>query len=259
MTALEGTTGWLNQSPEFLAVLFIVTAILLAFLVRKGLATLIPWVNRTSVRLGSKSDPMLSPEFSRLTTQIAFWGILLAGFVLAFSLLGDGEFSSWLERGWAFIARLLVALSILAAGHVLGSLTRGVLGGPSRKLEFNALPDMAYAAIAGAALLMALSHLGLDISFITQLVLVIVAVFFAGLALAFALGAKTLVANLAAGNELMNYKQGDRLRVDGIEGAIAEIHRTGVVLSTEEGLARIPAKKFAEATVIVLHQEEDDG
>jgi hypothetical protein len=64
---------------------------------------------------------------------------------------------------------------------------------------------------------------------------------------------------LAAGNELMNYKQGDRLRVDGIEGAIAEIHRTGVVLSTEEGLAWIPAKKFAEATVIVLQQEDDDG
>lgn len=259
MTGSEEMTGWINQFPEIMAVLFVVAAILLAFLVRKGLAAAIPRVNRASIRLGSKSESLLSPEFSRLAQLVAFWGILLASIILALSLLGNGEFSVWLERGGAFVARLLVALSIMAVGHVLGSLTRSLLGSPSRKLDFTALPGIAYAAIAGAALLMALSHLGLDISFITQMVLVFVTVFFAGLALAFALGAKTLVSNLAAGSELLNYRQGDCLRVDGVEGTIAEIHRTGIVLSTEEGLARIPAKKFSEATVIIVRKEENDG
>lgn len=249
----------IDQHPVIVAVLFVAVSGILALMVSKGLALVIPWINRAPNRLSAKPEPVLSQEFSRLLQLGAFWGILLAGIILGLALLGDGELSGWLDRSWAFLARLLVALGILVTGHILGSLTRLLIRGLLKGNEFAALPRIAYAAIAGVALLIALSHLGLDISFITQLVLVFVAVFLTGLALAFALGAKTLVANLSAGGELMNYKPGDRLRVDGLEDTVLEIHRTGAVLSTEEGLARVPARKFSEMTVTILRKEEDDG
>jgi small-conductance mechanosensitive channel len=259
MTGAKGMTDLMNQYPEIVAVLFVAAAGVLAFLVRKGLASAIPWVNQLATRLGAKPRSMLSPEFSRWIQITAFWGIVLAGVVLGLSLLGNGELSLWLDRIWIFLARALVALGILAMGHVLGSLTRSLLAGLSRNLELAALSQVTYVVITATFLVIALSHLGLDISFITQLILVLVGVFFAGLALAFALGAKTLVANLAAGGELMHYKPGDHLRIDGIEGTVLEIHRTGAVLSTDEGLVRIPARIFSEMSVTILRKDEDNG
>ena len=252
-------TDWIDHFPEFISLLFVLAAVFFAFLVRKGLVQLLPWINRVSLRLGSKSGSMLSPEFGRILQVVFFWGIILAGIVLALSVLGTGELSQWLDRIWSFVAHLLVALGILAVGHVLGSLARTFLTGFSHKHELAALPRMAYAVVMGATALVVFSHLGLDISFITQLVLVFVAVFLAGLALSFALGARSLVANLSAGGDLAHYKTNDRLRIEGVEGTVVEIQRTAIVLSTEEGLARIPARKFAESTVVLLRREEDDG
>lgn len=252
-------TDLFDQHPVVIAMLIVALSGVLAFIVSRAVASVVPWVNRLSMRLSSKPEPMLSREFSRLLQIIAFSGVLLAGIILVLSLFDNGELSELFDRSWGFVARLLFASGILVTGHILGALTRTLLRGFSRGSELAALPQIAYVAIAGIALLVALSHLGLDVSFITQLILVFFAVFFTGLALAFALGAKTLVANLAAGGELMNFKPGDRIRVDGIEGTVLEIHRTGAVLSTEEGLARIPARKFSELTVTILRKEEDDG
>ena len=100
----------------------------------------------------------------------------------------------------------------------------------------------------------------LGILFKRRKLLILITVFFAGLSLAFAAGARSTVANLLARNELSHYRAGDRIRVDGIEGKVVEINRGGMVLSTAEGFARVPAAKFASETVIVLGSDtEEDG
>ena len=260
MSGSERFTDWLNQSPEVLALLVIIAGWVTATLVRRGVAAAVPRINLSSTRLGSRSEPVLSPQFARLLQQFVFFGILLASVILGFSLLGDGEVSIWIDSLWVFVSHLLIALGILAAGHILGLLARSLVNGLARDGGAVALSRIAYAVIAGIAVVMAISHMGLDTSFLTWFVLVIVFVVFAGLALAFSLGARVLVANLAAQGDMQVYKAGDRVRVDGIEGTVVEIHRTGLVLSTAEGLARVPAAKFAEMTVIVLHTDaENDG
>jgi hypothetical protein len=260
MSGSERFTDWLSQFPELMALLVIIAGWVTAILVRRAVAVAVPRINRSTIRLGSRSGPVLSPQFAQLLQHFVFWGILLASVILGFSLLGDGEVSRWIDGLWVFVSHLLVALGILAVGHILGLLARSLVNGLARDGGAAALSRMAYAVIAGIAIVMAISHLGLDISFLTRLVLVILGVLFAGLALAFALGARALVANLTAQNDMQCYTAGDRIRLDDVEGTVLEIHRTGLVLSTAEGLARIPAAKFAEMTVIVLHKDaEDDG
>jgi hypothetical protein len=155
-------------------------------------------------------------------------------------------------------SHVLIAVVILAVAHILGSLARSVLSGLSRKAGLSALPRMTYALVLGVGLITALSHLGLDVTFITQMLLIVVGVFFAGLALAFAIGARTLVANLAAQEELSHYKPGDRLVVEHIEGTVIEVNRTGLVLVTEKGTARVPAAKLAETTILSINQDSGD-
>ena len=69
------------------------------------------------------------------------------------------------------------------------------------------------------------------------------------LGLAFALGARGYVANLVARRELDAYREGDTLRIDGVEGTVAALRRTGIVLATADGLVAIPAARFTEALV----------
>ncbi|MDX1509567.1 MAG: hypothetical protein R3358_14870, partial [Woeseiaceae bacterium] len=87
---------------------------------------------------------------------------------------------------------------------------------------------------------------------VSQLLLILVAIGGGGLMLAFALGSRHHVANLMARRELARFNVGDRIRVDGLEGNIIDIHETGIELATADGTANIPASRLAEASVLRL-------
>jgi len=252
--------NWLSQYPEVTALIIVVAGWLIARLLRQLVATASPWLNKTFARLGARGKAQITPAFARALEFLAFWGVLLVSLLVALQVLGGAEFNSWSDRILTLTAKVLVALIIMAAGHLLGLLARSLAGRLSRGSESGLLPTLAYAAVITITAVTALEHVGLDISFARHIVLVILGVMLAGLALAFSLGARTLVANLVAQGELQRYQLGDQLQIDGISGKVVEIHNTGLVLSTDDGLATIPAYKFAES-VVVQHpvKSDDDG
>ena len=252
--------NWFSEHPEFIALLIVVAGWLIARLLRHALSSVVPWINRQAARLESEGGVLVSPAFSRALQLVVYWGVLLTALLAGLYVLGSSELSRWLDRFFDVVPQILIALGILAAGHLLGLLARGVLAKYSPTAERQSIPMLAYAVIVGTAAITAIEQLGLDVSFLTHILLVVVTVFLAGLALAFALGAKTLVANLAAQGEILRYQIGDRLRIEDVEGVVVEMHRTGLVLSTEEGLATVPAHKFAANTVIEKRPEPaEDG
>ena len=257
MSSSEILTGWLDHFPEIAALILVLAGWILARIARPAVTSAIPWINRMSRRWGAQSGVLLTPAFEQGLQALVFWGILLSSVILGLHMIGGGELTQKLDGLLVFASQLLVALGILALGHILGLLARSLVGGLSGFSEGKTLPWAAYGLIIGIATVTAFKHLGLDLTFITQILLLIITVFFAGLGLAFALGAKALVANLVAQGELQRYKPGDRLMIDGIEGTVQEIHRTGLILSTEQGLASIPAARFAES--IVIEQSTESG
>lgn len=251
---------WLGDHPELIAVLLVVAGWVIARLVRRAVAAAIPWINRKTARWGSEAGALISPAFSKAMQFVVYWGILVTSVVAALYLMGGGSLGAWLDRLLGVVPQILVALGILAAGHLLGLLASSLLLKYSPTADREALPLIAYGVVVGTAAITALEQLGLDVSFLTHILLVVVTVFLAGLALAFALGARALVANLSAQGEVQRYKPGDQLRVGDVEGTVVKIHRTGVILSTSEGLAAVPASKFATSTVIEIRTEPaEDG
>ena len=249
--------GWSEFLPEIAALLLVLAGWILGRFVSHAVSAGIPWINRMSVRWGAQPGEFLTPAFAKGLQVLVFWGILMTSVILGLQLIGGGELTGWLDGLLGFASQLLIALGILVLGHVLGLLARSLVGGRRAISGGSVLPSAAYGIFITIAAVTAFKHLGLDLTFITQILLVITSVFFAGLGLAFALGARTLVANLVAKGELQRYKTGDRLLVDGVEGTVQEIHGTGLVLSTEQGLANIPASRFAE--VIVIEQRQDSA
>ena len=84
---------------------------------------------------------------------------------------------------------------------------------------------------------------------------ILLAFFFGGISLAFALGSRQLVENLLARRSLDRYRIGDLVRVNGSEGRIIEMLSTAVVIETAEGVVTIPARRFVDGDVRAFHRQ----
>ena len=221
----------------------------------RGLDALDSWMSRHST---AESTP-ISPATFGLIKGAVFWLVIVAAVFAALRVLGIGEFGTVFDGAAAFVPRMLVALVILAAGHLLGLLARGLLPTLSEAFQPDTIvPRIAHMSVLLLAVLIAIQQLGIDISFITQLVLLLLLVSLGGMSLAFALGARTYVANLIARSDLSRISVGDRIRVDELDGIVLRIHGTGLELSTESGIVSIPAARFSEVPVLRYAEDSDD-
>lgn len=186
----------------------------------------------------------------RLFASVAFWGAAVAAGGAALALLGEEASSVVLDPLLRFLPRVAVGVIVAGVAHLVGSALRD-LAARSAGIPIVGVRG-AYWVVFGPGLIVAAQQLGVEVDFLVQLAVVALAAFLLSLGLAFALGARRHVANLIAGADLNRYREGDRLRVDGVEGRILEVRRTAVVLESAEGTVTVPASRFAETAVVRL-------
>jgi small-conductance mechanosensitive channel len=105
-------------------------------------------------------------------------------------------------------------------------------------------------------IIIAIDQIGVDISFLTHLLYILLAVLLFGAALAFGLGAKTSVSNILASYYISRiYSEGNIIRIGEHEGRIIKITSTSVFLETESGQVIVPAKEFNEQKSILIEKK----
>jgi hypothetical protein len=91
--------------------------------------------------------------------------------------------------------------------------------------------------------------LGIDISFLLVLTGILLGTLLFSVALAFGLGARTMVSNIISCHYIRSiYRIGNVVEIDGIKGNIIEITGAFVVIETENGQVTVPAKSFSQTT-----------
>lgn len=200
----------------------------------------------------------LSPGMIRGIENIVFWLVVVVAVVASLRILGVGGFSTVLDNIVSYVPRLVVALTIVGAGHLTGLVCRGLIARLSDTIQpDSAIPRLVHGSILIVALVVGVQQLKIDISFVTQLLLVLLGIAAGGLVLSFALGSRQHVANLIGRSELGRYAVGDRIRIDGQEGTIVEIRPTGLDLVTGNGVLSVPAARFSEVIVLKLGDRAD--
>ena len=246
----------IQDYPETAAIIVLLLGFLLGRLAQTGVQRLLSVAERLVARFSTSGESVFSPVFIRAFGLFAYSAVLVIAIVLAVRLLDISQLSQWLDQALAYAPQLIIGLFIIGLGNVLGVLARNLVAGLSSNWESDSLvPRFVHGAVLTIAIITGLEHLGLAISFVTQLSLILLAALLGGLSLAFALGAKHYVANLLAHNELARYRPGERLRIDDDEGTVIDIHQTGIVLSTGEGLVAIPAARLATGRVLKMTGE----
>jgi hypothetical protein len=245
--------------PRLLAALFVLlVTTLVAWLLRavvrrlfRGLASRLP-----GAAPGGRWGGENASAAANAVAGAVFWLLILGGLMLASEALGLQVLSNWLGVLTNYIPNVVLAIVIGFGGLVGGRLAGAAIGGASGRWaphQAQQLGRLTQFALALVALLIAASQLGLDVSLLTAVFLILFASTLGGAALAFGLGARSVVGNILAMHYVNKaYSVGQLVRVGEHQGRIVRTSPTSVFLEHEDGEIAIPGHEFAEQRCIRL-------
>ena len=193
--------------------------------------------------------------------NLVFWVVLIFFVATAANLAGWEMLSNWMDSIVVYLPNLVSGLLIILAGFLLSNFVRkGVVSAADSAgmSQGTVLARIAQVVVIFTTLLIGIEQIGIDVDFLTNVVIVVVGVLLAGVALAFGLGARSLIANLIGAQYLRKHcRIGEFMRIGGVEGSIVEVTQTCIVLDTEYGRAVIPARLFQEQPSSFKSQTEE--
>ena len=250
----------LNQARLLTALVLLVVGVLLAILLRALAVRIVSAVDRAMPGHDFRTSfAGLARErhVSVIVGAVVFWGVLLFFIATAADALGLPLLSSAVASISDFVPRVLGAVLILVTGLVIGGVARSAVTAAAAGAGTSFAPGLGQIvriAIIIAAALIAVAEMGVDITLLTAIFSVALAAMLGGFAIAFGLGARTAVSNIIGSHYLrQTYEVGQTVSVGGIEGTIAELTSTSVILNAAEGRVVVPAKQFGEmpSTLII--------
>jgi len=182
--------------------------------------------------------------------NVVFWVTLIFFIATAANLAGWEMLSSWMDNIVIYLPNLLSGLLIILGGFLMSNFVRkGVISAAESAgmAQGSVLARISQIVVIFTTLLIGIDQIGINVDFLTNVLIVIVGVLLGGAALAFGLGARTLIANLIGAQYLRKHcRIGEQMRLGDLEGSIVEVTQTSIVLDTEYGRAVVPAKMFQE-------------
>lgn len=206
----------------------------------------------------------LSGSASVVLGYVIFWGVVLAGFAAALSILGLSSLQQNTDLLVVFAGKILIAALILAIGLAAAGWLSNLIASRADEAGLsggNIFRQTVFIAIIVIAGLVAAAQLGLQTSLLMLLILVVLASagLVAGLALGF--GLAPLSGNIAAGRYVRgnDIAVGDEISVNGVEGTIEKMSYASVILRSPEGdLHHIPNRLLLEGIVTSKARREPE-
>lgn len=200
--------------------------------------------------------PNLEREVSDVIGLIAFWAVVLFFVAAAANVLGLPLLGTSLAGIGLYVPRLVAAVLIVIAGLIIGNLAREAATAAAAAAGTPFAPavgQIVRAAILLAAFLMAVAELGIDITLLTAILSVTLLAVLGAFSIAFGLGAREAVSNIIGAHYArQNFEVGRQVRIGEVEGTIAAITATSVIVQSAAGQVVIPAKLFSETTAMLV-------
>lgn len=189
-------------------------------------------------------------SYAIIISKLVYWMVIIFFIAAASNLLGWTMVSNWMAGIGIYIPNLVTGLVIILVGFLLASVTGKAIAGAALSTGMDharELGRIVQLVIIFTSLIIGAEQIGIDVSFLSNVMVVIVGVLFAGGALAFGIGARTLVANIIGAQFLRKHcRIGEQIQIGEVEGTIIEVSQTSIVLDTEYGRTVVPAKHFQE-------------
>jgi len=186
---------------------------------------------------------------------LVFWLTILVTLIFASEVLNLEKVSNALEVVTLYIPQVIAAFLIIVAGMLLAKFLQTLV------VQSLSKTSLGYERSVGRAVQMtvlvfvflaAVEQLGLDLSFITTNVLILVAAALLVIGLGIVLGARTVVENALLCQHLRRQiKVGSKISVGKVEGKVKSFTLAGVVIKTSGGDTVVPAVLFFSNTYTI--------
>lgn len=207
-------------------------------------------------RRSSKSSHFLTSLFSTqqlyrftiITSNLLFWATLIYSLSLALKPFGVHFLQGLGEQVVAYLPVFFKSLFILFVGISLAKICSKVIHDSNLGVGAEAggnISRIVYFALVSITILIATDHLGIDIHFLTSILLVLLASLLGGGALSFGIGSASLVTSILASYYLKQIiKVGQTIESEDISGRIIEINHTSVLIQTDKGTEVLSTKEM---------------
>ncbi len=210
---------------------------------------------RALIRLAGSRWHRFGVDASRTMSNIAFWGMLIVGLVMAVQVLAAPKVGDALASIVSFAPALLAALAVLVLGHLLGAASRDVAGRSAKAVSGLYEPLVrrtTYAAVMFIAVVIALGLIGVDVGWILNALVAIVVVLVASLGIAISVGSIGYVQDLIAIRRIQSLiEPGMRIRVGNVEGRVVQIRDADMVLENDDGVVHLPGRYLGNRPIKV--------
>lgn len=245
----------LAHAPQLLAaVLLFLAGLIIAVLFSRAVSRLLLAANSIVGKLVPASwqvqQNLLKPRHATLLGRITFWLVLLFFAAAGMNVLGFEVFYQWLAEVLAYLPRLIAGLLIILGGYLLGIICKSLAVSAAQSAGFSEtrlIGHSVQAITVFTALVIGIEQLGINIHFLTNIVIVVLGISLFGMSLAFGLGARTLVANVIGAQQASRHCQiGSHISLGEVEGILIEIDNSQLVLESSNGRITIPARLYLE-------------
>ena len=201
-------------------------------------------------KTASAEQQKIKRSYAVIISNLAFWIVMIFFITAAANLLGWKMVSNWLASLITYLPNLITGLVIILAGIFLGNVTKSTVINATSSAgitQAGMLARVIQLVILFTSLVIGIEQIGINVDFLTNVLIVSIGMLFAGGALAFGLGAKNLIANIIGAQNLRKHcRIGEFMQINGVEGYVIDVTQTSIVLDTEKGRSIIPAKLFQE-------------
>lgn len=185
--------------------------------------------------------------------RIVFWLTLMVFFIGASELFGLRILSVWVQSVATYFPNVLAAAMVIVLGNMTAKLLRSFVlrSGATAGLEnVQVVGYLIYAMTITVTILIAVKQVGVEIQFLTSVLLLVLGCLLFGGALSFGLGSSPIVTNILAGfyaRKLLS--PGTNVKFEGGEGKIVKCTPTSFVLANGSKTFIVPARFFNDAIV----------
>ena len=244
----------INFAPQILASILL---LLFGWLVAKALSVstnkLVQGLDllfKRFTRVDTVQEERLKNSYALIISKVVFWVAMLFFVAVVANILGWEMFSGWMDSIVNYLPGLLTGLVIIMAGFLVSNLAHaGILTATLRAgmSQNNAMARAVQVVILFSAIIIGVEQIGLNVDFLSNIIVVIAGTLLLGASLAFAMGAQTLVANIIGAQYTRRHcRVGEIMKIGEVQGEILEVTQSSIILDTGTGRAVIPAKLFQE-------------
>ena len=191
-------------------------------------------------------------ESASAVGTFVFWTSTAVGLVIAIALIDSSVLEDLGDRLSESLPRFLVAFLLLIGGYAVSVAVAAMIGQSARKatgVRQVGLERMLRVAIMAAAVVVALTEMGVDSSVLVVLLAVVIGAPALAIALLTAQGGRDVAAQIAAGRSPRHQlRPGQVLACDGEQGTIVVLHPSTVEIERPDGTrVLIPNRRLLDA------------